>query len=141
MDWFKFILTLSRKALKDGEAGFLQGREMVTQQLAASSSSDLAALKTEKTSAAEILQYFGEKQKKEIAFSESKKSKALVEQLLLKVMPPDQITQEVVAAAEEYCKRAQRNQRENTNAQKLAQKRVTQKEAQSFCPICFFRKK
>ena len=47
---------------------------MVTQQLAASSSSDIAALKTEKTSAAEILQYFGEKQMKEIAFSEAKKS-------------------------------------------------------------------
>lgn len=102
---------------------------MVTQQLAASSSSDIAALKTEKTSAAEILQYFGEKQMKEIAFSEAKKSKALVEQLLLKVLPQDQTTPELTAAAEEYCRRAQQNQRENTNNQKLAQKRVSQKEA------------
>lgn len=102
---------------------------MVTQQLAASSSSDIAALKTEKTSAAEILQYFGEKQMKEIAFSEAKKSKALVEQLLLKVLPQDQTTPELTAAAEEYCRRAQQNQRENTNNQKLAQKRVIQKEA------------
>ena len=128
--------TFSRKALKDGESGFLQGREMVTQQLAASSSTDTSALHAETISSAEILEYFGPAQRKEIAFSQAKQSKALVEQLLLQVLPQDQVTPEIISAAEAYCARVEKNQATNTNAQKLAQKRVTQKQAWACNMFC-----
>ena len=59
-----------------GEAGFLQGREMVTQQLAGHAGENPSLTKT-CTSADEIRQYIGENQKqlKEIAFNEDKKRK------------------------------------------------------------------
>ena len=119
-----------RKALKTGEAGFLQGREMVTQRIAGS---ETHLTKTE-TTPAQILEYFGETQAKEIAFNEGKKRKALIEQLLLKVLRPEDISPELIQMAEAYSLRVAKNQKENTSAQKLAQKRVTQKQAGRYSP-------
>ena len=79
------------------------------------------------TSAERIAEIFTDKQVKEIAFCDAKTRKAQVEELLLGVVHPSEVSNELVALAEAYCSRQAKNQRDRTNEQKLVQRKVTQK--------------
>ena len=115
----------SRKRLKDGEAGFLQGCQLVNDELAKSSSS--TSLPKTLTTADKIAEVFGEKQLREIAFSNEKEKKARIEELLLGVVRPEDITPEMVALAEECAGKVAKIQRERNNDQKVIQNKVSQK--------------
>jgi predicted ArsR family transcriptional regulator len=115
----------SRKRLKDGEAGFLQGCQLVNDELAKSSSS--TSLPKTLTTADKIAEVFGEKQLREIAFSNEKEKKARIEELLLGVVRREDITPEMVALAEEYAGKVAKIQRERNNDQKVIQNKVSQK--------------
>ena len=115
----------SRKRLKDGEAGFLQGCQLVNDELAKSSSS--TSLPKTLTTADKIAEVFGEKQLREIAFSNEKEKKARIEELLLGVVRREDITPEKVALAEEYAGKVAKIQRERNNDQKVIQNKVSQK--------------
>ena len=115
----------SRKRLKDGEAGFLQGCQLVNDELAKSSSS--TSLPKTLTTADKIAEVFGEKQLREIAFSNEKEKKARIEDLLLGVVRREDITPEMVALAEEYAGKVAKIQRERNNDQKVIQNKVSQK--------------
>ena len=115
----------SRKRLKDGEAGFLQGCQLVNDELAKSSS--LTSLPKTLTTADKIAEVFGEKQLREIAFSNEKEKKARIEELLLGVVRREDITPEMVALAEEYAGKVAKIQRERNNDQKVIQNKVSQK--------------
>ena len=115
----------SRKRLKDGEAGFLQGCQLVNDELAKSSSS--TSLPKTLTTADKIAEVFGEKQLREIAFSTEKEKKARIEELLLGVVRREDITPEMVALAEEYAGKVAKIQRERNNDQKVIQNKVSQK--------------
>lgn len=115
----------SRKRLKDGEAGFLQGCQLVNDELAKSSSS--TSLPKTLTTADKIAEVFGEKQLREIAFSNEKEKKARIEELLLGVVRREDITPEIVALAEEYAGKVAKIQRERNNDQKVIQNKVSQK--------------
>ena len=115
----------SRKRLKDGEAGFLQGCQLVNDELAKSSSS--TSLPKTLTTADKIAEVFGEKQSREIAFSNEKEKKARIEELLLGVVRREDITPEMVALAEEYAGKVAKIQRERNNDQKVIQNKVSQK--------------
>ena len=109
----------SRKRLKDGEAGFLQECQLVNDELAKSSSS--TSLPKTLTTADKIAEVFGEKQSREIAFSNEKEKKARIEELLLGVVRREDITPEMVALAEEYAGKVAKIQRERNNDQKVIQ--------------------
>ena len=115
----------SRKRLKDGEAGFLQGCQLVNDELAKSSSS--TSLPKTLTTADKMAEVFGEKQLREIAFSNEKEKKARIEELLLGVVRREDITPEMVALAEEYAGKVAKIQRERNNDQKVIQNKVSQK--------------
>ena len=115
----------SRKRLKDGEAGFLQGCQLVNDELAKSSSS--TSLPKTLTTADKIAEVFGEKQLREIAFSNEKEKKARIEELLLGVVRREDITPEMVALAEEYAGKVAKIQRDRNNDQKVIQNKVSQK--------------
>ena len=115
----------SRKRLKDGEAGFLQGCQLVNDELAKSSSS--TSLPKTLTTADKIAEVFGEKKLREIAFSNEKEKKARIEELLLGVVRREDITPEIVALAEEYAGKVAKIQRERNNDQKVIQNKVSQK--------------
>lgn len=115
----------SRKRLKDGEAGFLQGCQLVNDELAKSSSS--TSLPKTLTTADKIAEVFGEKQLREIAFSNEKEKKARIEELLLGVVRREDITPEMVALAEEYAGKVAKIQRERNDDQKVIQNKVSQK--------------
>ena len=113
-----------RKRLKDGEAGFLQGCQLVNDELATSSS---ASLPQTLTTADKIAEVFTEKQLREIAFCNEKEKKARIEELLLGVVRREDITPEMLAIAEEYAGKLAKTQRERNNDQKAIQKKVSQK--------------
>ena len=115
----------SRRRLKDGGAGFLQGCQLVNDELAKSSSS--TSLPKTLTTADKIAEVFGEKQLREIAFSNEKEKKARIEELLLGVVRREDITPEIVALAEEYAGKVAKIQRERNNDQKVIQNKVSQK--------------
>lgn len=114
---------------------------MVNDQLATSSSAGNAgSLPKTVTSAQEIGEVFGEKQLKEIAFNAQKQSKAQIEEAMLGVMNPSEITDEVRALVATTAEKLAKTQRERNNDQKLVQSRVSKKEVSwlSYPPQAFF---
>ena len=136
MHFFVFFLELDilykiifpcRKKLKDGEAGFLQGCAMVNDELVSASSSSRGSLPQTLTSAQEIGEVFGDKQLKELEFNAQKQSKAQIEEALLGVMNPEEITDAVRALARTTAEKLAKTQRERNNDQRLVQKKVSSK--------------
>ena len=101
---FRHLLfpVLQEEALKDGEAGFLQGCAMVNDEFANPESAASSVLPKRVTSAEQIAQVFGEKQMAEIAFCDEERRKAVIEEPLLVVMPASDITDEMRTLAETY---------------------------------------
>ncbi len=100
---------------------------MVNDELANPDSAASSVLPKRVTSAEQIAQVFGEKQMAEIAFCDVKRRKAIIEELLLGVMPVSDITDEMRTLAETYADKLAKTQRERNNEYKLVKSKVTQK--------------
>ena len=70
---------------------------------------------------------FGDKQLKEPEFNAQKQSKAQIEEALLGVMNPEEITDAVRALARTTAEKLAKTQRERNNDQRLVQKKVSSK--------------
>ena len=79
------------------------------------------------TSAAEIGEVFGEKHLKELAFNAEKQSKAKIEEAMLGVMNPAEVTDEIRALVATTAEKLAKTQRERNNDQRLVQSRVSNK--------------
>lgn len=112
--------------MKDGEAGFVQGCAMVNDELASSSNS--TSLPKTVTSAAEIGEVFGEQHLKELAFNAQKQSKAQIEEAMLGLLNPAEVTDDVRALVATTAAKLAKTQRERNNDQRLVQSRVSKKD-------------
>ena len=99
---------------------------MVNDELVSTSSSSRGSLPQTLTSAQEIGEVFGDKQLK-VEFNAQKQSKAQIEEALLGVMNPEEITDAVRALARTTAEKLAKTQRERNNDQRLVQKKVSSK--------------
>ena len=109
--------------MKDGEAGFLQARAMVSDQLA----SETVVVEKTVANPEAMAGIFSEKQMNELLFCDQKKLKSQVESLLLGVLVPADVTPELTNQALEYAVKFRKNQRERLREQANVQKRTSGK--------------